>query len=162
MALGAIKLATALGLSPEDLRVLAQGGLVHDIGKLQVPYNILNKPGPLDDEERQIIQEHTINGYQLGARLGLMNPELEVVRSHHERPDGNGYPDGLSYEDIPELVRILSIVDVFDALTTQRPYRAAWSQSEALNYLKENKGQQFDPSYVDAWIETVNKDPTEK
>lgn len=162
VALGAIKLATALGLNPEDLRVLAQGGLVHDIGKLQVPDNILNKPGKLSNEERRIIQEHTINGYELCARLGFMKPELEVVRYHHERIDGKGYPDGLDHEEIPMLVRILSIVDVFDALTTERSYREAWSQTEALNYLKENKGLQFDSGFVDTWVEIISTDNAEK
>jgi len=161
VALGAIKLARTLGLTPEDLRVLAQGGLVHDIGKLQVPDDVLNKPGKLSDEERLIIQEHVINGYELCARLGFMQPELEVVRSHHERIDGKGYPDGLRNEEIPAIVRILSIVDVFDALTTERSYRAALSQSKALNYLRENKGGQFDANFVDMWIETVMQENSE-
>jgi putative nucleotidyltransferase with HDIG domain len=162
VALGAIKLARALGLPPEDLRVLAQGGLVHDIGKLQVPDIILNKPGKLSKAERLIIQEHAINGYELCTRLGFMKPELEVVRSHHERIDGKGYPDGLSNEDIPTLVRILSVVDVFDALTTERSYRSAWTQEKAFDYLRENRGRQFDSDFVDVWIDTVKGDPSDK
>ena len=162
VALGAIKLARALGLPPEDLRVLAQGGLVHDIGKLQVPDLILNKPGKLSKVERLIIQEHAINGYELCTRLGFMKPELEVVRSHHERIDGKGYPDGLSNEDIPTLVRILSVVDVFDALTTERSYRSAWTQEKAFDYLRENRGRQFDSDFVDVWIDTVKGDPSDK
>lgn len=158
VSLSAIKLATALHLAPEELRVLAQGGLMHDIGKLQIPDNILNKTSQLSEEERKIIEEHTITGYELCARLGFMLPELEVVRSHHERLDGHGYPDGLNRKKISKLVRILSIVDVFDALTTERSYRPAWSQAKALGYLKENRNQQFDPDFVDLWDKLVREE----
>jgi putative nucleotidyltransferase with HDIG domain len=158
VALGSLKLASALGFSPEDLRVLAQAGLVHDIGKLQVPDKILNKATQLSEKERKIIQDHTMNGYSLCANLGFMKPELEIVRSHHERLDGTGYPDGLRNQEIPALAKIVSIVDVFDALTTERSYRPAWSQAKALDYLLENKQKQFDPNYVDTWVDIAKRD----
>jgi HD-GYP domain-containing protein (c-di-GMP phosphodiesterase class II) len=156
VAQGAFDLGTSLRLPPEDLRVLAQGGIIHDVGKMQVPDEILNKPGPLSKEERKAIEYHAIAGYELCARLGFMAPELAVIRSHHERLDGKGYPDGLTLEQIPLLVRILSVSDVYDALTSARAYRPAWPEAEALNYLQENRGTQFDPELVDAWVKMRN------
>jgi HD-GYP domain-containing protein (c-di-GMP phosphodiesterase class II) len=155
VAQGAFDLGSALKLSPEDLRVLAQGGVVHDVGKLEVPDEILNKPGPLNAEERKAIEQHTVIGYELCARLGFMSPELAVIRSHHERLDGRGYPDGLKAQQIPQLVRIMSVIDVWDALTSARAYRPAWPEAEALNYLTENSGSQFDASLVNTWVNLV-------
>jgi putative nucleotidyltransferase with HDIG domain len=157
VAQGAFELGQTLNLSPEDLRVLAQGGLVHDIGKLQVPDSILNKPGQLTPEERRQIEKHTVAGYEFCARLGFMPAELAVIRSHHERLDGSGYPDGLKENEIPQLVRILSVVDVWDALTSARAYREAWGREEALDYLMQNRGTQFDPKLVNRWVELQNK-----
>lgn len=156
VAEGAFELGRALKLPPEDLRVLVQGGIVHDVGKMEVPDKILNKPGPLTKEERIAIENHTVAGYELCARLGFMAPELAVIRSHHERIDGKGYPDGLSQNQIPSLVRILSVIDVWDALTSARAYRGAWPEAEALDYLKQNRGTQFEAAYVDAWVGIVN------
>lgn len=162
VAQGAFDLGTSLRLAPEDLRVLAQGGIVHDVGKMQVPGEILNKPGPLTKDERKAIENHTVAGYELCARLGFMPPELAVIRSHHERLDGKGYPDGLNLSQIPMLVKILSVVDVYDALTSARAYRPAWPEAEALNYLQENRGAQFDPRLVDAWINLKKNGKTDK
>lgn len=156
VAQGAFNLGTSLRLAPEDLRVLAQGGIVHDVGKMRVPNEILNKPGPLTKEERKAIENHTVAGYEMCARMGFMPPELAVIRSHHERPDGKGYPDRLELSQIPLLVKILSVVDVYDALTSARAYRPAWPEAEALNYLQENRGTQFEPGLVDAWINLKN------
>lgn len=148
----AFDLGRSLKLSPEELRVLAQGGIIHDVGKMQVPNEILNKPGPLTKDERKAIEYHAVAGYEMCARMGFMAPELAVIRSHHERLDGKGYPDGLSIQQIPLLVRILSVADVYDALTSARAYRPAWSEADALGYLQENRGTQFDPELVDAWV----------
>lgn len=156
VAQGAFDLGTSLKLAPEELRVLAQGGIVHDIGKMQVPDEILNKPGPLTKEERKAIENHTVAGYEMCARLGFMPQELAVIRSHHERLDGKGYPDGLNIDQIPLLVKILSVVDVYDALTSARAYRSAWPEAEAMNYLQENRGAQFEPRLVDAWVKIKN------
>ncbi|MGH2581415.1 MAG: HD-GYP domain-containing protein, partial [Anaerolineales bacterium] len=159
VATGAFELGSALRLPPEDLRVLAQGGVMHDVGKLQVPDEILNKPGPLTPVERKQIESHTVAGYELCARLGFMAPELAVIRSHHERIDGLGYPDGIADGQIPLHVQILSVVDVYDALTSARAYRPAWSEAEALNHLKENRGTQFEARLVDAWITLRGEKP---
>jgi putative nucleotidyltransferase with HDIG domain len=157
VAQGAFDLGVAMNMRPEDLRILAEGGIVHDVGKLQVPDKILNKPGPLNPEERKAIENHTVAGYELCSRLGFMPEELSVIRSHHERMDGSGYPDGLAGEDIPLVARILSVVDVYDALTSARAYRPAWQQSEAIAYLMENRGSQFEPRLVETWIKLVEK-----
>jgi HD-GYP domain-containing protein (c-di-GMP phosphodiesterase class II) len=156
VAQGAFELGTAMKMSPEDLRVLAQGGIIHDVGKLRVSNEILNKPGPLTQDERKAVERHTLIGYELCARMGFMPPELAIIRSHHERLDGKGYPDKMNLDQIPMAVKILSVVDVYDALTSARSYRPAWSQTEALNYLHENGGSQFDPNLVDAWINMKN------
>lgn len=155
VALGALKLGRLLNLQPEELRVLVQGGVVHDIGKLEVPDEILNKPGPLSERERKAIEAHTVAGYEMCARLGFMGEELGVIRSHHERLDGLGYPDGLKGEQIPLPARIMAVSDVWDALTSARAYRPAWSREEALEYMMQNRGTQFEPRLVNLWAELM-------
>lgn len=147
----AVMLGQAMGIGPEGLRALAQGGSVHDVGKIQIPDEILNKPGKLTDEERRIIEQHPVRGYEVCKRLGFMKDELDVVRHHHERVDGRGYPDKLKGDDIPLLARITAVADVYDALTSSRSYRAAMSYEDALRILEEGAGTQFDPACVAAW-----------
>lgn len=151
VALLAVKLGEAMGLPPEKLRALAQGGVIHDVGKVHVPDAILNKSGPLDEEERVVIQKHPVTGYEMCRHLGLMQEEMEVIRSHHERWDGAGYPDGLSGEQIPGLARVLAVADVFDAVTSSRSYRDAWSHSRAHQLIEDEAGRHFDPDCVAAW-----------
>lgn len=155
VAHGALRLGQALALRPEQLRALVQGGEMHDIGKLEVASDLLNKVGPLTPAERAAIQAHTIAGYNTCAALGFMDDELGIVRWHHERIDGQGYPDGLRGEQIPLLARITAVSDVFDALTSSRAYRHAWSVDEALSYLQQNSGTQFDPPLVALWLQLV-------
>ena len=132
-----VALAEKLGL-PQDLRVaLRRGGLVHDIGKLTVPERILLKPGPLTPEERKIMEQHTIAGERICAPLRSFRPVLPIIRSHHEKWDGSGYPDGLKGEQIPLTARILQITDIYDALTTDRPYRKALPPEKALAIMRE-------------------------
>lgn len=151
VALYALQLGQAMKLPPETLRALAQGAIVHDIGKLEVPHDILNKPGRLTAEERAVIERHPASGHSMGKLLGLMQDELDVVRYHHERMDGAGYPDGLHGEEIPLLARILAVADVYDALTSHRSYRPAWSHERAMRVIQEGAGSQFDPACVEAW-----------
>ena len=132
-----VAVAEKLGL-PEDLRVaLRRGGLVHDIGKLSVPEHILLKPGPLTLEERKIMEQHTIAGERICAPLRSFRHVLPIIRSHHEKRDGSGYPDGLKGEQIPLTARILQITDIYDALTTDRPYRKALSLERAFAIMRE-------------------------
>jgi cyclic di-GMP phosphodiesterase len=127
-----VAMADKLGLSEEMRIALRRGGLIHDIGKLAVSERILLKPGPLDAEERRIMQQHTIIGERICAPLRSFRNVLPIIRHHHERWDGSGYPDGLKGEAIPLTARILQITDVYDALTTARPYRQALPVPEAL------------------------------
>ncbi len=131
-----VSLGERLGLSDELLTALRRGGSIHDIGKLAVPEHILLKPGPLDSEERRIMQQHTIIGERICAPLRSFRNVLPIIRHHHERWDGSGYPDGLKGDAIPLTARILQITDVYDALTTARPYRQALPVPEALAIMR--------------------------
>lgn len=159
VALYALQLGQALGLPPEKLRALAQGAIVHDLGKLEVPQAILNKPGRLTPEERAEIERHPTTGHAIGQLLGLMQDELDVIRYHHERYDGAGYPEGLRGEEIPQLARILAVADVYDALTSHRSYRRAWSHEEAMELIQEQAGSQFDPACVALWCQIMPEGP---
>ncbi|MCL6515319.1 HD-GYP domain-containing protein [Alicyclobacillus sp.] len=152
VTLYALQLARSMGVAKDGLRALARGGVVHDVGKLHVPDEILNKPGPLTPEERSVIEQHPITGYELCRYIGFMPDELAVIRHHHERWDGTGYPDGLRGEEIPLLARILAVADVYDALTSSRAYRAAWPRERALEVIREGAGSQFDPACAHAWL----------
>ncbi|MFD1037844.1 HD-GYP domain-containing protein [Virgibacillus byunsanensis] len=159
VALFAIKIGEELGVTPDHLRALAQGGVVHDVGKIQVPDQILNKPGKLTQEERAIIELHSVAGYEMCKRLGFMKEELDIIRHHHEKWDGSGYPDRIKGEQIPLLARILSVADVYDALTSSRSYRNAWTNEEAMSLIEEGKNSHFDPKCVDAWVRVCERDP---
>jgi HD-GYP domain-containing protein (c-di-GMP phosphodiesterase class II) len=147
----AVQIGKSMGLNPEALRALAQGGIVHDIGKLNIPGEILNKPGKLDENERKLIEEHPKSGWALCKALGFMPDELAIIRHHHERWDGTGYPDQLAGEAIPLLARIMAVSDVYDALTSKRSYREPWSHEQASEFLIAHKGSQFCPTIIEAW-----------
>jgi HD-GYP domain-containing protein (c-di-GMP phosphodiesterase class II) len=129
-----------LGLRPDQLRPLAQGTIVHDVGKIDIPDQILNKPGRLSPEERLVIEMHPVSGYEMCRSLGFMKEELGIIRWHHERWDGGGYPDQLRGEQIPITARIVAVADVYDALTSNRSYRQAMTHQEALAFLNEHNG----------------------
>ena len=136
-----LQLGESLGLNEEDLEELRLGCLLHDIGKLSVPDSILLKPGRLDAQEAAVMRQHPITGEQICAPLKSLRPILPIIRHHHERVDGSGYPDGLYGGDIPLKARILQVADVYDALTNDRPYREALSSGEALEILHEEAMQ---------------------
>jgi HD-GYP domain-containing protein (c-di-GMP phosphodiesterase class II) len=159
VALYALELGKAMSLSPEKLRILAQAGVVHDIGKLEIPYSILNKPGKLDPDERQIIERHPVAGWMYCSRFGFMPEELEVIRHHHEKWDGTGYPDQLAGQNIPLLARITAIADVYDALTSKRSYREPWDHFRAREFLLEGSGSHFDPDCLSIWASLTEKGP---
>jgi len=158
VALYALRLGERLGLNNEQLRAIALGGIVHDVGKLKVPDEILNKPGQLTSQERTIIERHPISGYDICKRLGFMTEELSVIRSHHERWDGSGYPDRLKHDKIPLLARVTAVADVYDALTSSRSYRTAMSHQEALAIIQAERGRHFDPACVDAMLQLAAED----
>ncbi len=149
-------LGEALGLTTHELEALRQGAYLHDLGKLQVPDSILLKPGKLTDEEMQTIRAHANIGAKLAAYLPGLEPRaLEVIRSHHERWDGRGYPDGLYGERIPRLARIFAVCDVYDALTSERPYKKAWTHHAALQEVQAQSGHHFDPEVVAAFVKLL-------
>jgi HD-GYP domain-containing protein (c-di-GMP phosphodiesterase class II) len=142
-----------LGLDDDQLRRLEFTALLHDVGKIAIPKEIINKPGRLTDEERAVIETHTIEGEAMLERVGGMLGEVgRLVRSCHERYDGLGYPDRLAGESIPIEARIVCSCDAFNAMTTDRPYRSALSLEEALNELRVHRATQFDPHVVDCLL----------
>jgi putative nucleotidyltransferase with HDIG domain len=145
----ALELAKACGnLSDEELKAFNYACLLHDIGKIHIPDQILMKPTSLTKEEYEIIKSHTIVGAEAVSKVVGFNNSIDVIRSHHERWDGKGYPDRLKGEEIPYLARITAVADAFDAMTSTRSYRAALSVEEAYNRILESKGTQFDPELV--------------
>lgn len=130
-------LGTRLGLSDDQLVALNRGAFLHDVGKISIPDAVLLKTGELTSAERAMMQQHTVIGDRLCSELRLLESVRPIVRHHHERPDGTGYPDGLKGDDIPLLAAIVSVVDVFDALTTDRPYRTALPKARAVEELRQ-------------------------
>ena len=152
--------ADELGLGSRERRDAEFAALLHDVGKVRIPNAIITKPGPLTPEERAIIERHTIEGERLLLRVGGLLGEIgHIVRSCHERYDGEGYPDGLAGEQVPFLARIVACCDAFNAMTSDRSYRAALPEAEAVEELRRGRGTQFDPLVVDALIETVVSRP---
>jgi response regulator RpfG family c-di-GMP phosphodiesterase len=153
----AMSIASASGCSQEEIAKLNVSGNLHDIGKIGIPDSILLKPGRLTDEEFEIIKKHPVIGSNIIGHFGMWTDEQSIIRHHHERFDGKGYPDCLKGEEIPLLSRILSVADVYDALTTDRSYRKKMSDDVAVKIIRENAGGQFDPKIVDVFLELYNK-----
>ncbi len=147
--------AEGLGLADEQVRVIELAAPLHDIGKIAIPDALLMKPGPLDDDERKRVQSHPQIGYELlqDSRNRFIQAGARIARHHHERYDGTGYPDGLAGEAIPIEARVVAVADTFDTLISSRSYKSAWNIEEALVYLREQAGKQFDPACVDALID---------
>jgi diguanylate cyclase (GGDEF)-like protein/putative nucleotidyltransferase with HDIG domain len=151
----AVAAAKHLGLTGSELEAINTGALLHDIGKLGVPEYVLLKPGRLTDEEFAKIKQHPEIGAAILDPVEFPWPVLPVVRSHHEKWDGTGYPDGLKGEDIPRTARILAVADVYDALTSSRSYRNAWTHERACEVIKKDRGSHFDPAIADAFLEII-------
>ena len=143
--------------SPEDLDVLNVAGRLHDIGKIGIRDDILLKPGRLTKEEDEKIKEHPSMGAEIVGQLGLWDKEREIIRSHHERFDGTGYPNGLDGQDIPLLARVMSVADAYDAMASDRAYRQRMKSERILNILEEGAGTQFDPEIVDVFLALHHK-----
>lgn len=147
-----LSLARAMGMTEEQLVHVRQGALLHDIGKMGIPDSILLKPGPLTEEEWATMRKHPVYGREMLAPIAYLRPALPIPHCHHERWDGSGYPQALKGEAIPLEARIFAVVDVWDALTSDRPYRPAWPPGQAKAYIREQAGKHFDPQVVSAFL----------
>jgi putative nucleotidyltransferase with HDIG domain len=155
-----IAVADAMGLDSADRRNVEFGALLHDVGKIAVPKEIINKPGPLTEDEWVVIKTHTIEGQRMLDRVGgLLSQVGRIVRSSHEKWDGTGYPDGLVGDEIPVGSAIVCCCDAFNAMTTDRSYRAAMTLDEAIAEVEANSGTQFSPAVVEALLRVLNEDP---
>lgn len=139
----------------EDLDDLRRGAILHDVGKIAIPDRILLKPGPLTEEEWAVMKLHPVYAYEWLSGIPFLKKALEVPYAHHERWDGSGYPRGLKGLEIPLSARIFAVADVYDALTSDRPYRKAWPKEKALAYIREEAGKQFDPEVVEAFLKLM-------
>lgn len=150
-----VRMAQAMALSEMEVTHIRWGALLHDIGKIAIPDQILNKPGPLTAEEWVEMRRHPEYAYEMLAPIQFLRPALDIPHCHHERWDGSGYPRGLKEEEIPVAARIFAVADVWDALTSDRPYRKALTPMAALRYIRENKGILFDPVVVSVFLEII-------
>ena len=148
-----LKVAEQMKLPQEQVQFIRWGVLLHDIGKLRIPDSIIHKPGPLTPQEREIINQHPVMGYELLKTVTYLEPILDIPHYHHERWDGSGYPEGLQGESIPLMARIFAVVDVWDAMISDRPYRKALPESEAMSYITAQSGRHFDPAVVEAFLQ---------
>ena len=149
----AVELGLQMGLPPDRLRVISRGAYLHDIGKIAIPDDILNKPGRLTPEERLVVETHPQLGYELASNAPSLREVLQVILHHHERMDGQGYPSGLVGRDIPFEARVVAVADVWDALTSDRPYRSGWEPPVALAHIVDGRTTHFDPVVVDALVQ---------
>jgi PAS domain S-box-containing protein/putative nucleotidyltransferase with HDIG domain len=150
-----LKIARVMGISDTELVHVRRGALLHDIGKMGVPDNILLKPGPLNDEEWKIMRKHSVYASELLSTIAFLRPALDIPYYHHEKWDGTGYPRGLKGEQIPLAARIFAVVDVWDALHSDRPYRPAWPEEKVREYLQDQAGKHFDPKVVEAFLSVI-------
>jgi putative nucleotidyltransferase with HDIG domain len=157
-----LELARAFGFKESELVHIRRGALLHDIGKMGVPDRILLKEGPLTDDEWIIMRKHPGYAHEMLHSIQYLRPTLDIPYCHHEKWDGKGYPRGLKGEEIPLVARIFSIVDVWDALTSNRPYRSAWAREKAIAHIQEGAGTHFDPHVVEVFIELINEKQIEK
>jgi HD-GYP domain-containing protein (c-di-GMP phosphodiesterase class II) len=153
-----IDVAKAFGMTKEQMVHVWRGVLLHDIGKMGVPDHILHKPGPLDEEEWAVMRQHPVFAYEMLQSIDYLKPALTIPHYHHERWDGSGYPEGLKGDDIPLEARIFAVVDAYDALTSDRPYRDAWPEEKAQKYLQEQAGKEFDPEVVRVLLEILSNE----
>lgn len=154
----ALRLAAQVGVSNEALIHIRRGAILHDIGKMGIPDYILHKPGPLTDEEWGIMRQHPAYARELLSPIAYLAPAMEIPCFHHERWDGSGYPQGLRATEIPLSARLFAIVDVYDALISNRPYRPAWSKEDAIAYIQEQAGILFDPQVVKTFIHMIQQE----
>lgn len=148
-----LRLASSVGLPQRELIHVQRGALLHDIGKMGIPDDILLKPAKLTEAEWDEMRRHPIYAYQMLSPVAYLRPALDIPYCHHERWDGSGYPRGLQEKEIPLQARIFSVVDVWDALRSERPYRGAWPDDRVVEYIREQAGQHFDPAIAEQFLE---------
>jgi putative two-component system response regulator len=151
-----LKFAHTTGFTQEEMAHIRRGALLHDVGKLGIPDSILHKPGKLTGEEWQVMRMHPVYAYQWLSSIKFLLPALDIPYCHHEKWDGTGYPRGLKGTEIPLTARLFALVDVWDALCSDRPYRRAISKADALEYICTQAGSHFDPDLTKAFVELVN------
>jgi HD-GYP domain-containing protein (c-di-GMP phosphodiesterase class II) len=144
-----------LGIPEADIVHIRHGALLHDMGKLGIPDRILLKPDKLTEEEWVIMRKHPVYAYEMLSSIDYLRPALEIPYCHHEKWDGSGYPRGLRAEQIPMAARIFSVIDVWDALTSDRPYRPAWDHQRVLEHIEKNSGSHFDPAIVRVFLHEI-------
>lgn len=153
-----MRMARAAGMNDDEIAHVWRGALLHDMGKLGVPDDILFKPGALTDDEWRVMRQHPQHAYDMLSPIAYLRRALDIPYCHHERWDGTGYPRGLKGEQIPLAARLFAVVDVWDALRSDRPYRAGWPEESVLAYLRAHAGTQFDPVAVDLLIRLINQE----
>ncbi len=153
-----LDIARKMNIKNEELPHVRRGATLHDIGKMGVPDSVLLKPGKLDDDEWEIIKKHPVYAYEMLAPIDYLRPALDIPYCHHEKFDGNGYPRGIKGKQIPLPARIFAVVDAYDALTSDRPYRKAWSEEDTLALIKKESGSHFDPEVVKVFLEYIQKE----
>ncbi|MEW5829084.1 MAG: HD-GYP domain-containing protein, partial [Chloroflexota bacterium] len=151
-----VRLARLIGVPDQELVHIRRGVLLHDIGKMGIPDNILNKPGELTEEEWEIMRQHPRYAHDLITPISYLRSAEDIPYCHHEKWDGSGYPRGLKGYDIPLAARIFAVIDVWDALTSDRPYRGAWSREQAIQYLRDESGKHFDPVIVEQFLKMIS------
>ena len=156
------RLALAAGLGIAEAKTIAEAGLLHDLGKIGVPEHILRKQGPLTDEEWIAMRRHPLTGAQIVAPLEFFADAALIVRHHHERHDGSGYPDGLKGDGIPVGSRIVAIADVYDALTSERPYRRKLARAEAVQIMRDDAGLTLEPRLTELFLDLVIDAPSDR
>jgi putative nucleotidyltransferase with HDIG domain len=157
-----LRLARSMGIfDEEELIQIRRGALLHDIGKMGVPDQILLKPDKLDEDERAVMKKHPVLAHQLIYPIAYLRKALDIPLYHHERWDGSGYPLGIREEQIPLPARIFSVIDVWDALRSDRPYRPGWTKERSIEYIQEVSGEHFDPQIVEAFLKMVEQEEIE-
>jgi putative nucleotidyltransferase with HDIG domain len=158
----AVKLATRLGLPQEEIHLLGYAAFLHDIGKIEVDREVLNKVDRLNDKEWKMIQHHSEWGSEIVKAVMKLHPIVPVILHHHENFDGSGYPSGLKGNDIPILARIIRVADSYDAMVSHRPYKKTLAASEAVEEIVSNSGTQFDPQVANVFLEIIREDTGKK
>jgi putative nucleotidyltransferase with HDIG domain len=152
-----VKLAEYMGIQEPELSHIRRGAMLHDIGKMAIEDKIIQKEGDLDEEEREEIRRHPMYGFEILSEIEYLRPALDILLCHHEKWNGEGYPFGLSGEQIPLFARMFAVVDVYDALSSKRTYREALPEDQATDYLREEAGAHFDPVIVETFLEMLEK-----